>query len=122
MNALKFPKLPFWYLLLGPAILEKTGMFMNKITMAFNNGLMPVQLPGGCTPENLTTWIQIGGTHGCMTSVSHLKMFSDWLNYHTAIGSLGDLLVDFGSNAFQPCLFAWAIAMILLYNFEHHKE
>ncbi len=119
MNAMKFPKLPFWYLLIGPTAMIKTGMFMNEITMALNNGLMPVLLPGGCTPSNLKEWIEVGGTHGCMNPLSHGKIFADWLNYHTSIASLGDLLIFAGQDAAWPCLFAWAVAMIIMYNFEH---
>lgn len=110
--SLKSFKIPYWYLLVGPKLLENVGMFMNKITMAVNGGLMPVQAPG-CNAG----MFEDDPFHGCLTSASHLKVLCDWLNFHSSIDSLGDLTIDLSRFLLVPCLIIWATLMSV-----KHKE
>ena len=105
---MKFPRVPYWYLLAGPFLMDKVGTFMNKIAMAVNGGFMPVQIRD-CD----ASMIGDDTLHGCMTAATHLKVFCDWINYHSAIVSLGDLLIEARDNLFLPCLIIWATVMIV---------
>lgn len=108
-----FKAIPYKSLLLGPTILFWVGAFMNKVTMAVNNGLMPVLVPGGCPiDDNGKVVLVLDSTHSCMTSISHLKWLSDWINWHDVIASLGDCVIDVSNFLLLPFLFV-AIALII---------
>lgn len=108
---MKFPKIPYWYLLAGPTLMWTIGHAMNLLVCAANHGAMPVLYPPAiaCPALNPRDWI-----HQCMTSQSHLKILGDWLAMREWNGmySLGDILEIVGQQITLPGLIAWATCMI----------
>ena len=103
-------RIPYWQLLVFPALMVAVGFFMNSIAVAVNGGQMPVLWPGGCAAMLA---IQDDGIHQCMTHATHLKFLCDWILWHgMGVASPGDFL-ELGQNAIQlPCLYAW-IALVI---------
>lgn len=99
-------------LILGPQIFFYVGALLNQLVLAANNGQMPVQFPGGCTDDILESLT--GTVHACMTSASHLKFLSDWINLGRAgIYSPGDILLIFGDTITGPLFWCWLTLAIL---------
>lgn len=107
-------KIPHWPFLFGSWISLGVGFLMNKIVMAFNNGQMPVLIPGGCDNTD-----ELAGDliHSCMTHATHLKFLADWgmLN-GVGIASPGDFFLWAGQNTWQFGLIIWLTLMIKEHN------
>lgn len=93
-----------WPLLALPPALTFVGALMNQLAMAFNSGLMPV-FYSECVQG--TVGPIIDADHSCMTAATHLKVLCDWLNFHTAILSLGDLLLYLSDYIQAPLFWMW---------------
>lgn len=111
-------KIPYWYFLLGPALLIALGFSMNAVVMAVNNGQMPVLVPGGCTPliqdaldsEQANEGLAV---HACMTNASRLRILADWIVIrHLGVASLGDFCQWAGELTMTFGFVIWAFAMI----------
>lgn len=111
---MKFPKIPYGYLLLGPSLAYALGFALNAIVCGVNGSSMPVQIPdavmaaaGGC-PIDPSDWIR-----HCMTAQSHLKILADWIAIRgVGIASLGDFLEWGGEAALVPAFFMWLACVI----------
>lgn len=106
-------RIPYAALLYIPIIMKFLGAMSNFIVLAFNNGQMPVLMAGGCLNFD-------GGddiVHTCMSHVSHLKFFSDWMHLRgEGYCSPGDFLVWGGRYIQTPFLSAWIALFIRDYN------
>ena len=98
-------KIPFVSFLVGPQLTLYIGAAFNQLAMAANGGAMPVLMPGCSTSSD--DW-----RHQCMTAATHLKFLSDWINLHSVIASVGDLLIWAGDKLTVPCLIIWATLVI----------
>jgi hypothetical protein len=106
---MKFPKIPFATFLAGPTLSYAVGAALNQLVMGVNGAMMPVLFPDG--------WhYSIDGVHTPMTPATHLRILGDWLNFHAAILSPGDLLIMLGDAVFLPGLLVWATLMIAKHN------
>lgn len=103
--SLKTP-IPYWYLLIGPALLTTLGAVLNWLVMYANGGQMPVLAPNGCEDVLLQHY------HVCATSQSHLMLLADIMRYGSLHVSIGDFCIDGGVNSFWPALTAWCALMI----------
>lgn len=86
---------------------------MNALVMAFNQGQMPVLLPGGDSsildPDDLI--------HCAMTSATHLKFLADWIVINgRGIASPGDFCEWAYELTFLPTLITWIALIIADYN------
>lgn len=104
-------KIPYWYLLLGPAALSYLGSGLNVIVVGLNHGQMPVMTPGPCTADILTD-----SYHSCMIAATHLKLFSDWIGLDHGIASIGDMFIFLSESINATCLTLWAVLMIKDHN------
>ena len=104
----RFPKIPYWYLLLGPTLLFAIGFALNAIVMALNGGPMPVHYTACAKmldPEDML--------HSCMTSATHLKILADWIVIKSlGIASPGDMLEWASDILTKPGLIAWVTLII----------
>ena len=108
---MKFLKIPYWYLLIGPYALFMLGFAMNAIVMSQNGGQMPVQFPGGY-PEGDSDII-----HCAMTHATHLKVLADWIVIKSiGVASPGDILEFAYDVSFLPALSAWFALVIKDHN------
>jgi hypothetical protein len=88
-----------WYLP-GMRILA-LGIFLNTLVIALNGGVMPVDslyLPEASRLDLLKGQ----GTHGLMTSTTHLSFLADRIyiaiaGFYKQLISIGDIIIDFGS-------------------------
>jgi len=107
---------PFWYLLIIPAILIWFGSALNVIVMGLNHAQMPVLPPGGECTIPILFWITKGGHdiyHVCMSSNTHLAFLTDWMvGEDGGISSIGDLLISIGQSTLYPAWFVWAYLII----------
>ena len=112
---MRFPKIPYWPFLLGPALSFALGFSMNALVMAANHGQMPVLVPGGhCGLIDPDDFI-----HSCMTSATHFKILADWIVInHFGVASPGDFFEWFAEQTFVPSLAIW-IALVIK---DKHKE
>lgn len=106
---MKFPKIPYWPLLIGPWLSFGVGFTLNALVMAANKGQMPVILPGGdasiLDPSDLI--------HCAMTSTTHLKFLADWIVINgLGIASPGDFFEWAYEFTWFPALIAW-ITLVL---------
>lgn len=111
---MKFPRVPYPWLLFGSIGAFAIGSALNLIVMAANHGQMPVLAPGGYC--GLMDPADLG--HVCMNADTHLKVIADWLvmdGGHT-VASPGDLFLLFGDITLWPALTAWAALVIKDYN------
>jgi hypothetical protein len=102
---MKFPKIPFAPLLVGPTISQLVGAGLNQLVMGLNGAMMPVLYPDGWTPR-------VDGVHRIMTSATHLRFLGDWMNFHSMIASPGDLLIFLSDTTMVPALIAWVSLVI----------
>lgn len=110
---MKFPKIPYWPLLVGPLATFYFGIALNAIVMGLNHSSMPVNMPVGMD-LNLEDWI-----HSAMTAATHLKFLGDWIVIRgSGIASPGDLFIWLGDWAQIPAFFVWLSLMVT----EHPKE
>jgi hypothetical protein len=115
---MKFPRIPYWYLAIGPYLLVSLGFALNALVMAFNGGQMPVLWPGGCDVMHAVqdAVISAGGSdslHSCMTHSSHLKFLADWIVIKgVGIASPGDFLEWAYEATYIPAAAIWAAFLI----------
>lgn len=100
--------IPFLWMLVLPTVLYYGGYFMNAIVMAFNNGQMPVLVPGGCH----SGLVFVTGVHKCMTETTRLNFLADWIVTNNGIASPGDFLLWVGDWLMMPMIFAWVALLI----------
>jgi hypothetical protein len=81
------------------------GAALNAIVMTANQGLMPVQIPGGVFIDFAR---MDDFRHVTMTSASHLKFLADWISTGNAKASIGDLFIWACDLVFPFCTGAWA--------------
>lgn len=106
---MKTPKIPYWYLLMGPTMLFAFGFFCNAVVMGINNGPMPVHFVG-CENNMIAPDDTL---HSCMTSATHLKILADWIVIKSiGVASIGDLFEWASDLTIMPCLFAWFALVI----------
>lgn len=90
-------------LLILPYAVVFAGMIMNQAAVHANGHLMPVLLPGHAdssfTGEDLN--------HTVMTHATHLKFLCDWIIGNGGVSSLGDYLLQLGSDIKVPSFIAW---------------
>lgn len=76
------------------------GILLNAIVIGLNGGVMPVD--PSFLPESSLNALQEGqGTHGLMTSMTHLsfladRFYIDMLGFRKQMFSIGDVLIDIG--------------------------
>lgn len=99
-------KIPYVWLLALPELIYFTGVAMNAIVMAFNNGQMPVQWPGGCSE------MPFDGAHVCMVASTRLRWMADWIVMPNGVASPGDMFFWLGQAISSPFLHAWAALVI----------
>ena len=112
---MKLPKIPYWPLLLGPALMFALGFTLNAIVCGLNGSSMPVQVPAGVLAQtggacliDPQDWI-----HHCMTAQSHLKILADWIAINgLGIASPGDFLEWGGEAAMVPAFFMWLACVL----------
>lgn len=109
---MKFPKIPYSYLLYGPAMLFVIGFAMNSIVIAANHGQMPVLFPGGGCPD-----ISDDPVHVCMTASTHLKFLADWIMMVSrgelqGLYSPGDFVEMLGEFTMKPAFLIWFGAIL----------
>lgn len=108
---MKFPRVPYAYLLLGPSALFALGFLSNAFVMAVNNGAMPVLYSPGCPTFNERYGDDI--LHSCMTHATHLKFLADWIMIRGfGAASPGDFLEWLWDVTFVPSLVAWVISIL----------
>lgn len=108
---MKFLKVPYWPLLVGPFLSYGFGFALNALVMALNHSSMPVHMPVGLEvdPED---WI-----HSAMTTATHLKFLADWIVIRgSGIASPGDFLIWAGDWAHIPAFFVWLTLMVKDHN------
>ena len=77
------------------------GILLNTLVIALNGGVMPVD--PSFLPEASREALLLGqGTHGLMTSTTHLSFLADRFNFDILgldkqVFSVGDILIDVGS-------------------------
>jgi hypothetical protein len=98
-------RIPYWQFLLLPTLAFFLGATLNQIAMVFNGGAMPV-LVHSCPADGLD-WL-----HTCWDSHTHLKFLTDWINLHTMIASVGDMLLWAGQASQDICWIIWAVLII----------
>lgn len=110
---MKFPKIPYWPLIVGPALSFGFGFLLNALVMAANHAQMPVLMPGGdCSLIGEGDFI-----HSCMSAGTHLKFLADWIVInHMGIASPGDFLEWLSDATMVPGLFAWIVLVIRDHN------
>ena len=93
------------WLVWAPLALFCLGFTLNAVVMAANQGLMPVQVPGG----GFIDFIKAEDfRHVTMTSASHLKFLADWVRTGNMTASPGDFLMWACDLTFPFCTGAWA--------------
>lgn len=88
-----------WYLP-GMRILA-LGILLNTLVIALNGGVMPVD-PLYLPEASRLALLEGQGTHGLMTSATHLSFLADRIyiavaGFDKQLMSLGDIFIDFGS-------------------------
>jgi hypothetical protein len=105
---LKLPKIPYWYLLVGPTALFVIGFALNVLVMVANKNQMPVLIPGGYTdllnPDDVF--------HTAMKASTHLKIIADWICISGGVASPGDFFIWAYDATFIPALAAWLALVI----------
>lgn len=105
---MKLPKIPYWYLWLGPTACFCLGFALNAIACGVNGSSMPVQVPAGFGSIDPRDWI-----HHAMTAKTHLKILCDWIAINgVGIASPGDFLEWFCDLTQVPC---WVAAVALYF-------
>jgi hypothetical protein len=103
---LKHVRVPYAFLLLGPALLFCLGFLSNALVLAANTGHMPVQGDIECAQNAAKDAGDV--IHVCMTKASRLKLLADWIYWPgEGTASPGDFLELVGQYGFYPCLFVW---------------
>ena len=104
-------RIPHWPFLVVPALSFALGFLLNKITMAFNGGQMPVLMPGGCA-NGLDDML-----HSCMTHASHLRWLADWAFVNgLGVASPGDLLIWIGQGTWDYAFVVWVAFIVYDHN------
>jgi hypothetical protein len=112
---MKFWKIPYWQLLLGPTLCFVFGFFLNWLCMWVNGGQMPVLIPSGACDQSVLGhdehYVHIWQ---CLTANTHLKFLADVIYSRTVGGmeSIGDVFMDVYYNWFYHGLFAWCALMV----------
>ena len=106
---IRFPRIPYLWLLIAPWLLFGVGFTLNAIAMAVNGAQMPVLFPNW-DPAYLSA---DDFRHAAMTAHTHLKFLCDWIVVKdVGTFSVGDfLLLAFGAT-WQASLGAWAALTI----------
>ena len=118
---MRFPRVKYWPLLVGPVTLFAIGFVLNAIVIAANHGQMPVLWPGGCAAlkDVQDAYAAMGGDdsiHTCMLQASHLKFLADWIHMSDGMYSVGDLFIMAYDYTFSAALIIW----IALHIKDHH--
>ena len=76
------------------------GILLNTIVIGINGGVMPVD-PVFLSEESRNALLEGQGTHGLMTSMTHLsfladRYYLDILGLRRQVFSVGDILIDIG--------------------------
>lgn len=99
-----------WPLLAVPQVLFYLGALLNQIAVAANKGLMPV-LMSGCTVGPLGKVMNgvrvLDEMHSCMEPSSKFKILCDWINLHSSVLSIGDVLLYLGDLLIAPAFWMW---------------
>jgi hypothetical protein len=98
-------KIPYWPLLVGPAILFAFGFFLNGVTAAVNGGRMPAFM-SPCEFDPMD-WM-----HTCFSKATHLRILADWIYMGKGYESVGDIFENLYELTFLPALVAWIALMI----------
>ncbi len=76
------------------------GIFLNTVVIGMNGGVMPVD-PLFLSEESRKALLDGQGTHGLLTSMTHLSLLADRfyidiLGFKKQVFSVGDILIDIG--------------------------
>ena len=92
-----------------PYVAILLGTIFNQAAVHANGGHMPVLFPGyQCMAELL----EKDPVHVCMVPSQHLKFLGDWLIGTKSVTSIGDQLLEFGSDIQWPSA-VLAVAMLV---------
>jgi hypothetical protein len=88
-----------WYLP-GMRVLA-LGIFLNTLVIGLNGGVMPVD-PLYLPEDSRLALLKGQGTHGLMTTATHLSFLADRIyisiaGFNKQLISIGDIFIDFGS-------------------------
>lgn len=108
-------KIPYWQLLVIPALVYGLGALLNYVVIGLNGAQMPVLWAGGCSTFAV---YHIGDyVHACMTPSSHLKILSDWIVIGgEGTASPGDLLLWAADAVYLPFVYIWFANIVRDYN------
>lgn len=116
---LKFPKIPYWPLLVVPTAAFALGFLMNAIVMAANGSTMPVAMPFTLADVLTNGFLVDHGdmVHSVMTPATRLKFLADWVVInHFGIASPGDFFEWFCELTQTPAAIIWAALIIKDHN------
>jgi hypothetical protein len=103
-------RIPYLKFLALPSLFYFLGAATNSIVMGVNDGMMPVQWPGGCGQVFDGIKDQY---HTCLTHQTHLKVLADWIVINAGVASPGDMFIYLGDWLWHPFLYGW-IGMVLV--------
>ena len=91
-----------------PYLLSFIGAVCNQVAIKSNGGHMPVKFPG----DDCSLLGKHDPVHSCMTEASKFKSLSDIFISDEGVSSVGDYLLDLGSEIKLPSLLVLVAAMI----------
>jgi len=138
---MKFLRVTYLWILFAPWILSTLGAASNQLVLAANHDQFPVmwnsykaaQLElairkAADNPDTtdsahfalaaLQTEGYLDDTHVLMSGRTHFNFLGDWIDFHVATYSPGDLLIEASTEISDFCRFVWfALVVLTLWSF-----
>lgn len=110
---LQFLRTTALWLLLLPVTVGFTGAALNQAVMIANHDRFPVlvneRIAAKAHPDK---YGMLDSEHCVLTDKTHLNALSDIFDMKDSYVSIGDLLIDAGSNTWDFFLFGWVFVVV----------
>ena len=118
-SALQFLRTTALWLLLLPVATGFTGITLNQAVLIANHDKFPVMINekiASHQSEDGTPLVDkygmLDNEHCVMTSETHLNILADIFDMKDSYVSIGDILIDVGSNTWNFFLFGWIFVAV----------
>src|SRR5258708_7165067 len=104
----KFVRVTMVWVLLAPYVVTFVGTSSNQLVFIANHDKFPVMENDYRTSrETVIGGVTDANAHCLMTPYTHLNFLADIFDFHDAIYSIGDLLLDLGAWLDSFCIYVW---------------